>query len=53
VGSFGFKNVPGLRFEFQGGLSLLMAKNYIDYRKFNFSIGTWVDVGALFAKSSR
>jgi hypothetical protein len=53
VGSFGFKNVPGLRFEFQGGLSFLMARNYIDYRKFNFSIGSWIDVGALFAKSSR
>ncbi|MCY7290965.1 MAG: hypothetical protein LH615_02175 [Ferruginibacter sp.] len=51
VTSFGFKNVPGLRFEVQGGLSFLMARNYVDYRKFNFSIGTWVDVGALFGKS--
>ena len=50
VSSFGFKNIPGLRFEFQGGLSFLMARNYIDYRIFNFSIGTWVDVGALFGK---
>jgi hypothetical protein len=52
VSSFGFKNVPGLRFEVQGGLSFLMARNYVDYRKFNFSIGTWVDVGALFGKKS-
>jgi hypothetical protein len=51
VTSFGFKGVPGLRFEVQGGLSFLMARNYVDYRKFNFSIGTWVDVGALFKKS--
>ncbi len=51
VSSFGFKNVPGLRFEIQGGLSFLMARNYVDYRKFNFSIGTWVDVGALFIKN--
>ena len=50
VSSFGFKNVPGLRFEVQGGLSFLMARNYVDYRKFNFSVGTWVDVGSLFQK---
>jgi hypothetical protein len=53
VSSFGFKNVPGLRFEVQGGLSFLMARNYIDYRKFNFSIGTWIDAGALFGKNKR
>lgn len=53
VSSFGFKNIPGLRFEVQGGLSFLMARNYLDYRKFNFSIGTWVDVGALFGKNKQ
>ena len=52
VSSFGFKNVPGLRFEVQAGLSFLMAQNYVDYRKFNFSIGTWVDVGKLFTKKA-
>lgn len=52
VSSFGFKNLPGLRFEVQGGLSFLMARNYVDYRKFNFSIGTWVDVGQLFTKKA-
>jgi hypothetical protein len=51
VSSFGFKNLPGLRFDVQGGLSFLMSRNYIDYRIFNFSIGTWVDVGALFGKN--
>jgi hypothetical protein len=51
VSSFGFKNVPGLRFEVQASLSFLMARNYVDYRKFNFSIGTWVDMGALFSKN--
>jgi len=51
VSSFGFKGVPGLRFEVQGGLSFLMARNYVDYRKFNFSVGTWVDMGALFGKN--
>ena len=52
TGSFGFKNVPGLRFEFQGGLSFLMARTYVDYRIFNFSAGTWVDIGSLFNKSN-
>ena len=53
VSSFGFKNIPGLRFEVQGGLSFLMARNYIDYRKFNFSIGSWLDIGSLFNKNSQ
>ena len=52
VSSFGFKNLPGLRFEVQGGLSFLMARNYVDYRKFNFSVGTWLDVGQLFTKKA-
>ena len=52
VSSFGFKGIPGLRFEVQGGLSFLMANNYVDYRKVNFSIGTWVDMGSLFRKSA-
>ncbi len=52
VSSFGFKNVPGLRIEVQAGLSFLMSGNYFDYRKFNFSVGTWVDVGKLFTKKA-
>lgn len=51
VSSFGFKGLPGLRFEVQGGLSFLMARNYVDYRKFNFSVGTWLDMGSLFSKN--
>jgi len=51
TGSFGFKNVPGLRFEFQAGLSFLMAQTFVDYRVFNFSAGTWIDMGALFKKN--
>lgn len=53
VSSFGFKGLPGLRFEVQGGLSFLMAREYIDYRKFNFSIGTWLDIGSLFKKTGQ
>lgn len=50
VSSFGFKGLPGLRFEVQAGLSFLMAREYRDYRKFNFSAGTWLDIGQLFNK---
>lgn len=53
VSSFGFKGLPGLRFEVQGGLSFLMARNYVDYRKFNFSVGSWVDIGSLFNKNKQ
>lgn len=51
TGSFGFKNVPGLRLEFQGGLSFLAARSYVDYRIVNFSAGTWIDIGSLFGKT--
>lgn len=52
VSSFGFKGMPGLRFELQAGFSFLMTQNnYVDYRKVNFSIGTWLDMGSLFKKS--
>lgn len=53
VSSFGLKGVPGLRFEVQGGLSFLMAREIRDYRKFNFSIGSWIDMGALFGKKTQ
>ena len=52
VSNFGFKGIPGLRFEVQAGLSFLMAREYRDYRKFNFSIGTWLDIGQLFKKKA-
>ncbi|MBL0054891.1 MAG: hypothetical protein IPP31_01630 [Chitinophagaceae bacterium] len=51
TGSFGFKNVPGLRFEFQGGLSFLASRKFIDYRLINLSFGTWFDLGSVFRKS--
>lgn len=52
VSSFGFKGLPGLKFEVQAGLSFLMAREYRDYRKFNFSIGSWLDMGQLFKKKA-
>jgi len=51
VGSFGFKNFPGFRVEFQGGLSLLASRKYLDYHMVNFSIGTWIDIGAMIRKN--
>ena len=49
--SFGFKNVPGLRLEFQGGTSFLLSRHFIDYRFFNLSAGIWCDIGAFFRKN--
>jgi hypothetical protein len=51
TGSFGFKNLPAVRLEFQAGLSFLVARNLVDYRVFNFSAGTWLDLGSLFRKN--
>lgn len=51
TGSFGFKNLPGLRVEFQGGLSFLASRRYFDYRIVNFSLGTWIDIGAMLRKN--
>lgn len=51
TGSFGFKNVPWFRLEFQAGASFLMARTYTDYRIFNFSAGTWIDIGAMIGKN--
>ena len=47
TGSFGFKGVPGFRIEFQGGLSFLASRKYMDYRIVNFSLGAWVDIGEM------
>lgn len=52
ISSFGFKGLPGLRFEVQAGLSFLMAREYRDYRKFNFSIGSYLDFASLFRKNN-
>jgi hypothetical protein len=51
TGSFGFKNIPAFRIEFQGGLSFLASRKYFDYRIVNFSVGAWVDIGALIRKN--
>lgn len=52
VSSFSFKGLPAIKFEVQAGLSFLMAREYRDYRKFNFSVGSWLDIGQLFTKKA-
>ncbi|MDB5201949.1 MAG: hypothetical protein JWQ27_1358 [Ferruginibacter sp.] len=47
VSSFGFKKLPGLRLEGQMGLSILMSKNFVDARVFNFSAGIVLDLPRL------
>lgn len=47
VNSYGFNKLPGLRLEYQLGLSLLMSRNIMDYRRFNFSVGLVFDIPKL------
>lgn len=53
VSSFGFKNLPGLRIEFQGSFSILTAYRGFDYRTQNFSIGSYLDFGSLIRGTNR
>jgi len=53
TGSFGFKGLPGFRIEFQGGLSFLASRKYMDYRIINFSLGTWFDIGQMIRGNKR
>jgi hypothetical protein len=48
TGTFGFKKLPGVQFEFQFGLALLTSTNYIDHRAFNFSGGIVLDIPKIF-----
>lgn len=47
INSFGFKKIPGLRLEYQLGMSLLMSRKFVDGRSFNFSAGLIVDIPKL------
>lgn len=50
VNSFGFKKLPGMRIEYQFGLSLLLAEiESFNYRPFNFSLGLVFDIPKLIA----
>ncbi len=50
--TFGFKKVPGLMLEFQGGLALLQSRRFVDYRSLNFSAGLALDLPKLLKKRS-
>jgi len=47
VNSFGINSLPGLRLEYQLGLSLLMSQTIVDFRPFNFSVGLVFDIPKL------
>jgi hypothetical protein len=50
INNFGFKKLPGLRFEVQLGFASLVSRKFIDYRSVNISIGAMADMRKLFAK---
>jgi hypothetical protein len=50
INNIGLKALPGLRFELQLGLAILVSRKFIDYRTFNFSIGAMADLRRVFAK---
>jgi hypothetical protein len=49
INSFGFKKLPGIKFEFQTGFSFLQSRRFVDARFFNFSAGLLFDLPKLFA----
>ena len=51
VNTIGFKKLPGLRLEYQFGMSILMSRRFIDARSFNFSVGIQADLPALLKKN--
>ena len=53
VGSFGFKNLPGLRIEFQASASLFPSDDLFNYRTQNFSIGSYLDLGSLKRRTNK
>jgi hypothetical protein len=50
INNFGFKKMPGFRFEVQLGFASLVSRKFIDYRSVNLSIGTIADMRKLFAR---
>lgn len=46
--NFGFKKLPGVRFEYQLGFCTLMSEKVIAYRGTNFSVGVGLDIPGLF-----
>lgn len=52
VNTFGFKQLPGVQFEFQLGFAFLVSSRFVDYRSFNFSTGILVDLPVLLRKKT-
>ena len=50
--SFGFKNLKGVKFEYQFSSSLLASDRTIDYRSFNFALGILLDPHKIFQSRS-
>ncbi len=50
INNFGFKKLPGLRFEVQLGFASLVSRKFIDYRSVNISIGAMADMRKLFSR---
>ena len=53
TGSFGFKNLPGLPIEVQGSVSIFPSDNPFNYRKPDFSIGSYLDFGSLKRRNTK
>lgn len=52
INNFGFRKVPGFRFELQLGFASLVSREFIDYRTLNMSIGVMADLRRVFGKKS-
>ena len=46
--TIGFKNLPGLKLEYQVAFALQVDQRYIDYRNFNLALGIAFDIPKLF-----
>jgi hypothetical protein len=53
INTFGFKEMPGVQFEFQMGFAFLMSRQFVDYRSSNISAGLLFDLPKLFTKPLR
>jgi hypothetical protein len=51
--NFGFKELPGIQFEFQTGFAFLISHRFVDARTFNFSAGLLFDLPKIFALNRR
>lgn len=52
INAFGFKKLPGIRFEIQFTMAALMSKKFVDYRSLNFSAGAMVNFAELKKKKT-